>query len=342
MNLLLKLLFILQSCLLFLAPLSAQDWEHIRKILSDSAAKQSFEGVILIQQAGNIRLSLPLGYADLNKSKVTGEHTVYNLASITKTITSMAIHKLFERKILNKEDPLGKFFPDSPADKQKITLHQLLSHQSGLDQSFITDGIRDNKKALSKILREKITKPNAYLYSNLNYTLLAMVIEQVSGKNFEEFVKEELLVPLQMRHTGFWDDTFADSIQVASKKLKIESKYLLRNYGWIGGAGMYSSAPDLLQLWNALLEGKLFSMELVHQMFASHTQNSNGVGIGYGFFMDKEWMEARGAEDFGHNGIVAYAPSKKIILVILSNAGKLPNGEWARNYMYKILRTNLP
>jgi CubicO group peptidase (beta-lactamase class C family) len=132
--------------------------------------------------------------------------TVQDMASITKPITAAAILLLEQRGTLSVYDPIPRFFEGVPADKREITLHHLLTHTSGFtgdlrpDEDPIT---ADALLAMALASRLEFGPGARWDYSNVGYSLLGMVIERVSGRRYEEFIRQELLLPLGMESTGY-------------------------------------------------------------------------------------------------------------------------------------------
>ena len=135
------------------------------------------------------------GLADRDAKVAAGCDTVYDTMSMTKQFTAAAILKLEMMGKLRVSDPISKFVGPVPDDKRAITLHHLLTHTAGL-----TEGLGGDYEALSQremldgaLESELRSAPGTeYSYSNLGYSMLAAIIEQVSGRSYEEFLAESL------------------------------------------------------------------------------------------------------------------------------------------------------
>src|SRR5690606_9749117 len=130
--------------------------------------------------------------------------------SIAKTFTAAAVLQLAANESLQLTDTLGDFYPDAAESIRRITIEQLLTHVSGLD-NFHNDSdfdVMDKSEAERRILAMPlIAKPGEQVaYSNAAYTLLAAIIEQVSGQSFQQYVYDNLLDPLKLSSTGFYQD----------------------------------------------------------------------------------------------------------------------------------------
>lgn len=130
----------------------------------------------------------------------------YLVGSLTKQFTATAILWLEQKGLLSTDDPVAKYLADIPSDKTAITLHQLLTHTSGLADDYWDQHKELTEKAYIKTMLSKdlVSKPGTrFRYINFGYHLLAKVIESVSKKGYEQFLAEELLRPNGLNYTGF-------------------------------------------------------------------------------------------------------------------------------------------
>jgi CubicO group peptidase (beta-lactamase class C family) len=199
----LSILFLLYSCV------QEQENEipkHIDDYLTNSVSN-GYSGAVLIAKGGEIILSKGYGWADKNKKIPNKPSTVFNIGSVTKQFTAAAILKLMESNKLNTSDNLIKYFPQAPSDKQNITIHQLLTHTSGISPQ--TGGFRYNEATKVQFIKECLESELMYApgtkhtYANANYILLAAIVEGVSQQEYETFLRENLWNPLDMNHTGY-------------------------------------------------------------------------------------------------------------------------------------------
>jgi CubicO group peptidase (beta-lactamase class C family) len=168
-----------------------------------------YSGSVLVAQHGEVVLNRGYGLADRAHGAPFTADTLFDIASISKPFTAAAVLRLEMQGKLKVEDRLSRFFPDAPADKAAITLHQLLSHTSGLPE---TSGLEyeplTREAFLKRIFAARLLHPpgGRFVYSNAGYSLLAAVVEVASGRPFGEFLKSEIFLPAGMRHTGFLPD----------------------------------------------------------------------------------------------------------------------------------------
>jgi CubicO group peptidase (beta-lactamase class C family) len=200
--------------LLCLVPASAQD----RPIVSGATGRAlddylsrlerfGFTGGALAVRGKEVLLSRSYGMADRARGVPLTTESVYNLGSITKQFTAAAILALEMQGKLAVTDLASKYLDGVPADKAGITLHHLLTHSSGLESDFSESDYdpigREEyvRRALHSTLR--FTPGEGYEYSNAGYSLLAAIVEKVSGQPYEVYLTERVLKPAGMRETGY-------------------------------------------------------------------------------------------------------------------------------------------
>ncbi len=284
---------------------------------------------VKVQINGELLLSESFGYLDKDRQEPTDERTLFNIASITKSITAVGIMRLVELNKLRLSNTLDQFFDHVPETKKMITVSTLLAHQSGLRQSYPLEGIADAEEALQIVLDEKLAfEPNShFLYSNQNYQLLALIIERVTQVSYEDFIRNEVLVPLKMNDTYFWKEV-SEEQNVANLNRKISRQLGQRSWGWVGATGTFSTSSDLLKFWNGIRDAELLSKESYDILFDNYFETQSGLQIGYGFFKTPKtkWntleIWTRGTESWGHNSVIRYFPAKNATIVVSTNSGE--------------------
>jgi CubicO group peptidase (beta-lactamase class C family) len=169
-------------------------------------AALGYSGSALVARGGRVLLHKGYGLADRARGRPYTAETLFDVASISKQFTAAAILKLEMEGRLRVEDPLGRFFPDAPADKAAITLHQLLTHTSGLRDTFGEEYEPvTRQELLRRVFASRLLGPpgRRYRYSNGGYSVLAAVVEVASGATYDDYLRGRLFAPAGMRHTGF-------------------------------------------------------------------------------------------------------------------------------------------
>lgn len=288
-----------------------------------------FAGVILV--ARGPRTLLFHGYGEVGGAPLQPDSRFW-VASIGKQFAAAAILKLTERGRISLDDPLVRFFANAPSDKAAITIRQLLSHTSGLGQSYVSEQQSSRESAVARMFAEPLKgRPGGeFGYSNSNIQLAAAIVEVASGMSYPEFVKRELWRPAGLRATGFAGS--AGAARVAPVRGALPNR-LQRTY-W-GEQGVYSTAGDLLRWYRALISGRILNPASVETMFSPIQKIGEGHAT-LGWFRGRtgsgsEYIFVRGNEDFGANGLLYAYPASNTVIIVLTHAGNADDEtSWSR------------
>lgn len=241
--------------------------------LFDSLARtDQFSGVVLLAKDGQTIFTKAWGYADRDKKIANTPDTRFNLGSINKLMTKIAIGQLAKAGKLSFSDKLIKVLPDYPNRDvaEKITIGQLCTMKSGLgdifnDRYFSSDPnkIRDLRDYLPLFVDQPLEfEPGTKTrYSNAGYVVLGLVIEKLSGKNYYDYIRENIFQPAGMKDSGWFEidklpaNTAIGYMKKGSPDRKANSTAQPGRGSSAGGG--YASAGDMLKLANALKTGKL-------------------------------------------------------------------------------------
>jgi CubicO group peptidase (beta-lactamase class C family) len=229
-----------------------------------------FSGSILIGKSGRILFQRSYGLANAEWAVPNTEKTKFHIASVTKTFTAAAIVVLEQHGKLKLSDPLNKYVPDY-LNGDRITIEQMLLHTSGLPDYYSLPEYATKKYqrvTLPDLIAWVKTKPLDFLpgskssYSNTGYGFLAYIIEQVSGKSYDDFIEEELLKPAGMKDTGMFRDeelirNRATGYQPALGALGLRNAPFYDKTILTGSGSLYSTTDDL-QLWAKAIETRRF------------------------------------------------------------------------------------
>jgi CubicO group peptidase (beta-lactamase class C family) len=177
------------------------------------AAAFGFSGGVAVMHKGELVLERGYGMGDRAKREPITPATLFDVGSITKTYTAMAIHRLIDQGKLSLDDTLGKFFPDAPDDKKGITISQMMTHTAGLPLYSGDDYVLSTREEMVRqTLGDKLTSPpgTKWAYSNTAYQLLTVMIEDLTGKPYEQHIHEQFLKPAGITHTGYVIPNFLD------------------------------------------------------------------------------------------------------------------------------------
>lgn len=248
----------------FAAPLLAQD--QIRQIDSTlkAAEAKGFSGVVRLSKHGEVLLEEGYGLANRAQNIPFTPATVVQIGSNTKDFTAVALLQLQQKGLLSLNDPLSRFFPEAPADKKEITIRQLMRHRAGFPLGFGEDFAPVSRDQLIQTaLSFKLLFPpgSRESYSNPGYSILAAIIEKVSGKTFDEYVRDNILQPLGMTHTGLLLPNFAPTSLAHGYRVSGEDAGTMLDkphaadgpyWNLRGNGGMLSTVGDMATFYSAL------------------------------------------------------------------------------------------
>ena len=281
--------------------------------------KNGVSGSILVAQEGEILYSGGLGLSDRNKNISTTKETIFTIGSITKQFTATAIVKLQEEEQLSVNDSLGHFFPNIPTDKKNITIHQLLTHTSGILGNLPNGGdfVPIKKEAFLKQVFDStldFAPDSSYNYSNVGYSLLTIIIEQVTQQDYETYLNETFFKKLEMKNTGYllpnWNTNNLSRAYKCEEDrgTHIEKWKAISNkvsYHQKGNGGILSNPSDMYTWYMALEKHKILnetSTKLLTQPYALRNKKK-GIYYGYGWVISKSGRNTMKISHSGFNGV---------------------------------------
>lgn len=246
----------------------------------------AFSGSVLIARDRHIGFSKAYRYADDVSKEANRTSTSFYFASVGKSFTALLIMRLAQEGKLNVNQTLGEFFPDlASVQSKKITIHQLLTHTSGIPDYFQDPGyqtVKDEYKTIAENFDFIKNKPllfepgKTFCYSNGGYVALGAIIEKVTGQDYFQYLQTTLFDPLKMTRTGYFqkDSKVAylakgyaiDDIFKPTKK--VDNTDLLPLKGNSAGGG-YTSVEDLYNFASNLFESKILNKDMTQLMITS-------------------------------------------------------------------------
>lgn len=272
--------------------------QEVAELMRLKLSPGSFSGAILVARKGVILYEHYQGLENhATKAPVT-DSSSFQLASVSKTFTGMAILSLLEKEKLTLDDPLQKYFPDFPY--LGINIRMLLNHRSGLPNYlyFCDSLVKDKSHFLTndEVIRlmTEHKPPTQYPpdrhfnYCNTNYLLLASIIEKVSQQKYADYLQQTFFTPLEMTNTFVADPAQAPrSHQTVSHLFSWRPEPDNSFDGVVGDKGIYSSVRDMLKWDQAIYSGKLFKPETLKEAFTPYSNERPGIrnyGLGWRLF----------------------------------------------------------
>ncbi|MFK7968212.1 MAG: serine hydrolase domain-containing protein [Rickettsiaceae bacterium] len=300
------------------------------------------------------------GIRSLNDQQLLKENEQMPIASITKSMTAASILKLQDKKLLNVQDLVSKHLtPKSgvcnknivPSWADKVTIHHLLTHRSGLPEYFMNMKI-DIKKSHAEINKDIANfaavntlafEPGLeYVYNNTNFVLLGLIVEQVSQKPLKEFYKNELFEPLGMKETRLVNLEEAIKMQIDPESSPTPIRYFVTPTGGkpkfteaksefimvpFADGRVISTNADLIKWHKALHNGLVLSQEsyklMIHKHYGIADRNGRKTYMGYGLFISELSKDCEMYYHAGNalaiSGESGYIPCRKFCYSVLSN-----------------------
>lgn len=344
------------SLLLVYNPAKGDKW--IADFVQNLHKKYGFNGNMLVAKDGKILYEKAIGWADYLHRDSLKINSEFELASITKTFTGVAIMQLVEAGKLKLTDDVKKFYPNFPYEG--ITIELLLSHRSGMMNYvyFIDDIWRKEKRNMKKgvsnqevmeVIADK--KPNPYTkpdrlfhYNNSNFMVLGAIIEKVTGKRFSQYMMEHVFKPAGMKQTHVYSTTEYEKVPVDVVGHDRTWRYsVVQNFldGPVGDKGIYSTLHDLVLYDKYLKNGRLLTQKSLDSAYKGRNKPVNGhFNYGYGWRM---FDGNKGQKVVYHTGwwhgfrhIYVRDIQKDIVVIFLGN---LTNGSLMHlDELYKYLK----
>ncbi len=305
--------------------------------------KSGMNGVALYAEQGNVIYEEAFGWRDLNSRQKDSLRLddAFQLSSDSKMFTAMAVMLLQADGKLDYDDDVQKYIPELPYEG--VTIRHLLNHRSGLPRydAMADKHWPDRKKpfsneAMVKMLADKKPEPygtagGGFFYNNINYALLASVVERASGQHFEDFMRERIFEPLGMNHSYIYSMRGESAVSMympveahghdvyRSGPVKAQNDYL---NGVMGDKIMFSTVGDLWKFNQALDAHLLLPDSLQRVMFEpGSTEWKNDENYGFGWRMNKNYPNVFFHYGWwkGYRSVVVRDAAHRRFLAVLNN-----------------------
>lgn len=310
--------------------------DEIDRYVETQLQRQHIPGLALaVIRDGRIVKAGGYGFADLEQRVPVTADTVFEIGSMTKPFTAMAIMLLVEDGKLGLEDTAGKYLPALPSAWKAVTIRQLLTHTSGIPdfEEVLGYGAYRNVWLAEKVIATVATRPMDFApgtkwnYSNTGYFLLTLILEKISGEPYVSVVDKRILEPLDMTRTRDSEPTDILPGRAAGyefTKGRLENRDPLQPTV-AGGAGMLVSTMQDLVKWNAALDARSILKPASYEQLWTDQSLAGGSPSGYGF----GWFVApmRGHRTQSHSGSTAgfssnilRLPDDRLTVIVLTNS----------------------
>jgi CubicO group peptidase (beta-lactamase class C family) len=303
--------------------------ERLEQIANSYTADNTFMGSVLVARGNEILLNKGYGKANLEQNTPNDPNTKFRIGSLTKQFTAALVLLLQQDGKLRIEDPVRKYLPDAPKSWDKITLTELLGHNSGIPEIQSDPRFRSwamsphshaEEFALFKDRPLNFEPGSKNEYSNSNYLVLGAVIEKVTGEDYGTLLRNRIFKPLGMNDSGVDKDGLvlpkrAQGYNNNNGRL-VPAPSESMSVPWSAGS-IYSTANDLLRWERGLFGGKVLSAASLKAM-TTPSKVSHGFGVGVTTEDGMKLVEHNGAIE-GFVAHLAYVPKPRITVIVLSN-----------------------
>lgn len=319
--------------------LSGSISEKMDQYLTD----EKFQGTVLVAKDGEVLFKK--GYGLATTDVPNGPSTLYQIASLSKTFTAVAVMQLVERDLLNVDYPISRYFPNFP-NGETITISNLLSHSSGISDYLKKEFQFDYSKEwepddIVNIVSDaelEFTPGEGFSYSNTGYVMLGLIIEKVSGQPYVNYMEEHIFEPSNMLNSMF---TVPTGVSKAEGHVEGKGGSFIHNSAAYAAGDIISTAEDLELFYRALRNNVLISKEASELMNVTHAKKFP-YQYGYGWFtedvMGKKAVGHSGGYPSGFRHYVTRLIDEELTVIVLSNEMAINSKRINRNLTAIVLQ----
>lgn len=319
-------------------PAPKKNWVKKARFISDTffyrfLANPEFNGQYLVAKNDKIIFSRSVGFSNLEKQIPLTDSTPIHVASISKTATALAVMRLSDQKKIDLNQKVKHYVENFPFSD--IRVHDLLTHRSGLPHyHYFVDHYTDRTRCLSNqdvvklMVKYNITlnfKPNTkFSYCNTNFMMLALIVEQVTGKKFPKAMKELVFDPLEMRNTFILDKkSLFDKISQSYNQDKRNRPFNHLDLIY-GDKNMYTTVKDLFRMNLGTYSPKFISIKSRKAMFKGYSFEKSGsknYGLGIRIIEEPGTSDLFYHTGWWHGNLAMFAMNRKdtVCAIAISN-----------------------
>ena len=313
---------------------------QIDSLISIYNFNEGFSGSVLVAQDGKVILKKGYGLANREWNTPNTPYTKFRIASVTKPFTAVLILQLVSENKIDLHKPISTYLTDFPKELgNKITIHHLLTHTSGLIRDVNSDKkqFHNPKQIVELIAKESLLfEPGErFEYSNCGYNLLGYIIESITGKPYKEVLNEKIFTPINMNNSGYYrHKTILENRSSGYTNNFLDyrnANYFDYSNAYASGA-IYSTVEDMLLFDQALYSEKLLPQDLLELAFSKQIEDKKyGGHYGYGWEIIEKSIGNTDdkIETISHSGslpdhcaVFTRIPATKTTIILLGNTGR--------------------
>lgn len=328
--------------------------QQIDSIANSGITEKAYPGCqVLVAKDGKILINKSYGYYTYDNDKEVTSNTIYDIASLTKVMaTTLAVMKLYDEGKIKLDEKVSTYIPElKKCNAGKLTIKELLSHYSTLPATYPFYRMQTKETNKKKAVIEQLKKINTdkkkrYLYSDLNFLVLQLAVENITSKNLDEYLEEKFYAPMELSHTTFNPlmngvnqeniaptelDTIIRHQQIVGEVHDPMAYYL---DGVCGNAGLFSTTEDLFKICQMILNNGTYNNKKYLDSTTIATFNHRyyeNLGVRRALGFDKPFIHGESShcskyasqKSIGHSGFTGtylwIEPENKTIFIFLSN-----------------------
>lgn len=312
---------------------SKERLDELRLDIEKYCSENSISGVIRVTVGGRIEYTQNIGYADFENKIEFDENSMFSLYSLSKPFCALGLLKLVDKGEVSLDSHPSVYVPEAAGFDSRVTVRMMLHHVSGLpDFEQETEFARKYAPGYASRIREHVSalsscknyfEPGtAALYANVNFILAALIIENVTGLPYSEYMKREIFEPLGMKNAVIDNERLQIPARVKGYDLENGTlTYVGKSDDWLLGAGdIVATVDDVYRLNVAIKTGSLISDGLWREVLTPSPHNSMGMGCTISDWFGKFRITHNGGH-IGFRTIHIQLPDDDFDIIFLSNSG---------------------
>ncbi len=305
----------------------------LNRKIDEYTASEGFSGVIYVRKNRELVYHRKIGYADEEKKTPFSENSMFTIYSISKFLCAIGLLKLVDKGLASLSDHPSKYLPEASAFDSRITIFDVLHHTSGIsdmlqDEEFFRLYSTDENKDVRTLIKLLSYYPQHFApgtdakYSNSNYTICALIIENVSKTSYAEYMKREVFSPLGMKNAvvdkrGLYIQNRVVGYERKNGKISPKDKCY---FSMFGAGDVVATPSDVYCLYSAIVEKKLLSKKSWEIMLTPSPFNNMGCGCTVAMWHGFRRIVNNGGCD-GFRAMHFLLPENDFDVIIISNYG---------------------
>jgi len=323
-------------------------YQKLDSFIEKHYAENGNSGVLRITHRDEILYEKNIGYADIGSGTPFSKDSMFTLYSMSKPLCTFGLMKLYDKGLVDIEAHPSKYLPEADGFDKRVTLHQIMNHIGGIPDFDQTPEFKQtHRPGPTHMMREQLRELAAYpqvnepgtvgVYANVNFVIPALIIENVSGMNYADYMKKEVFAPLGMENAIVDNENLVIENRVTGYEKNEEGVILPteRTLNWMFGAGDVAAAlDDVYRINHAIKHRLLLSKKAWELVLTPSPINKMGLGCTVTNWHGKHRITHNGGSR-GFRTLHIQLPEDDFDIILLSNSGW---GDMRKDYAEEIYK----